>query len=243
MVLRTTILTAAALAVTLQVVNAFTLPLASTGNPALPTYRSIQTTRDESAPSSSSSSLSMVDPISFAANAALDIDLTLEMGVAVVSAAAGAMSQLPRIQSLEREVQAARNALTASEIELVDKIKVLEDKLFLMDQEFEEQTARFKRQYDRTLREQMETVKEKLKQEMQFKVEIELAKERSAKLMNQAVAESGRTSKQEELSQMKLKQLQMEDLNQKLEDALKSAETELVNMRGAKGSKKRFLIF
>jgi hypothetical protein len=183
----------------------------------------------------------MIDPLSLAA--ILDIDLSLELGVAVVSAAAGAMSQLPRIQSLERELQATKSALTLSEAELVEKIKVLEDKLFLMDQEFEEQTARFKRQYDATLREQMEVTKEKLKREMQFKVEIELAKERSKKLMNQAVVENSRTSKQEELSQMKLKQLHVQELNQKLEEALQTAEIELDNMRQAKASQKKFLFW
>jgi hypothetical protein len=194
-------------------------------------------------PISRCSPANMVDPLSIAANAIMDIDLSLELGVAVVSAAAGAISQLPRIQSLERELQATKSALTLSEAELVEKITVLEDKLFAMDQEFEEQTARFKRQYDATLREQMEVTKEKLKREMQFKVEIELAKERSKKLMNQAVVENSRTSKQEELSQLKLKQLHVQELNQKLEEALQSAEMELDNVRQAKASQKKFLFW
>lgn len=186
--------------------------------------------------------LYMVDPLAFAA--ALDTDLGLEFGVAVVSAAAGVISQLPRIQSLERELQATKSALSASEADLVEKVQELEEKLFVMDQEFEEQTVRFQRQYDRTQKDQMEVLKEKLKTEMSFKLEIQLAQERSAKLMEQVANENGRTAKQEELLQMKLKQAQLADMNRKLEQALESTDAELQRMRSeAAGGKKKFVFW
>jgi hypothetical protein len=143
----------------------------------------------------------VVDPIMLGANTVLNMDIALEVGVAVVSAAAGALSQVPRIQQLERELTSVKKSLTSSESELVEKVRVLEDKLFVMDQEFEEQTVRFQRQYDQTQKEKMETMKEKLKSEMAFKLEIQLAQERSSKLMEKAEKESGRTARQEELSQ------------------------------------------
>lgn len=63
--------------------------------------------------------------------------LFLDLGIAAVSAAAGAASQLPRIQELQRELDISRAALSESENEMVTKIYDLEEKLFLMDQEFE----------------------------------------------------------------------------------------------------------
>jgi hypothetical protein len=185
----------------------------------------------------------VVDPIMLGANTVLDMDIALEVGVAVVSAAAGALSQVPRIQQLERELTSVKASLTSSESELVEKIRVLEDKLFVMDQEFEEQTVRFQRQYDRTQKQKMEEMKEKLKSEMAFKLEIQLAQERSSKLMEKADKESGRTSRQEELSQLKLKQIRLDDLNIKLEQALKDSDEELRRLRSESSRKKKFFLW
>jgi hypothetical protein len=63
--------------------------------------------------------------------------LFLDLGIAAVSAAAGAVSQLPRIQELQRELEISRAALTESENEMVTKIHDLEEKLFQMDREYE----------------------------------------------------------------------------------------------------------
>jgi hypothetical protein len=63
--------------------------------------------------------------------------LFMDMGIAAVSAVAGAASQLPRIQELQRELDISRAALTESENEMVSKIHDLEEKLFQMDREFE----------------------------------------------------------------------------------------------------------
>jgi hypothetical protein len=63
--------------------------------------------------------------------------LFLDLGIAAVSAAAGAVSQLPKIQELQRELEISRAALTESENEMVSKIHDLEEKLFQMDREFE----------------------------------------------------------------------------------------------------------
>jgi uncharacterized membrane-anchored protein YhcB (DUF1043 family) len=58
-------------------------------------------------------------------------DLALDLGIAALSAAGGALSQRPKIQQLERELETTRAALTESEQQLVDKF--MNGKLFMMD--------------------------------------------------------------------------------------------------------------
>lgn len=183
----------------------------------------------------------VVDPIMFGAG--LNFDVAVEVGIAVASAAAGAMTQIPRVQQLERELETAKSALTTSELELVEKIRVLEDKLFVMDQEFEEQTVKFQRQYDKTQKEQMEAFKEKVKSDMAFKLEIQIAQDRSAKLLNQADTENSRTLRQEELSQLKLQQIRLNDLNSKLEEAIRDSDEEITRLRAQVSRKKTFLFW
>ena len=77
----------------------------------------------------------------------VDPMIATDVGIAVVSAAAGAATQLPRINKLQHELELSREALTQSEQEMVSKISKLEDKLYEMDTEFEQQTTRFKKQY------------------------------------------------------------------------------------------------
>ena len=179
----------------------------------------------------------VVDPIMFGAG------LNLDVAIAVASAAAGAMTQIPRVQQLERELATAKSALTTSELELVEKIRVLEDKLFVMDQEFEEQTVKFQRQYDKTQKEQMEAFKEKVKTDMAFKLDIQIAQDRSAKLLKQADNESNRTLRQEELSQLKLQQLRLNDLNAKLEEAITNSDEEITRLRTQVSRKKSFFFW
>lgn len=183
----------------------------------------------------------VVDPVLFGAG--LNLDVAVEVGIAVASAAAGAMTQIPRVQQLERELVTAKSALTSTELDLVEKIRVLEDKLFIMDQEFEDQTVKFQRQYDKTQKDQMEAFKDKVKSEMAFKLDIQLAQDRSAKLLQQADNENSRTSRQEELSQLKLQQIRLGDLNAKLEDAIRNSDEELTRLREKVSGKKRFLFW
>jgi ABC-type multidrug transport system fused ATPase/permease subunit len=156
----------------------------------------------------------VVDPIGLVTGMAVDMNIGVEVGVALVSAAAGAMSQAPKIQKLERELQTTRASLNQTEAEMVQKIHVLEEQLYAMDLEFEEQTAKFKKSYDLSQRQKMEEFKETLKKQFQFKLEIQLAQAKSDKLLNEILPnESSRIDKQEQLTQHKLKQGQLEDLN------------------------------
>jgi hypothetical protein len=68
---------------------------------------------------SSKSRIFMVDP------SLLDPNL-IDVTIAVVSAAAGAASQLPRIQELEKEVNEARDALTLASIRMTCFIRCVD---------------------------------------------------------------------------------------------------------------------
>jgi ABC-type multidrug transport system fused ATPase/permease subunit len=185
----------------------------------------------------------VVDPIGLVTGMAVDMNIGVEVGVALVSVAAGAMSQAPRIQKLERELQTTRASLDQTEAEMVQKIHLLEEQLYAMDLEFEEQTAKFKKSYDVSQRQKMEEFKETLKKQFQFKLEIQLAQAKSDKLLNEILPnESSRVDKQEQLTQLKLKQGQLEDLNAQLEQALRDTENELKRFRD-ESSKKTFLFW
>jgi len=173
-----------------------------------------------------------------------DVDVALEVGVvALMGAAAGAASQLPRVYALQGELARVRRQLNETETGLVEKIHVLENKLFEMDAEFEEQTAKFQRQYDQTQKQRLADIKDKLKTEMQYKLEIQLAQQKSEQLMESVTLEHGRTGKQEELSQLKLRSIRLEDLNAELEATLKRTDEELQHLREMAAKKKNFLFW
>ena len=184
----------------------------------------------------------MMDPASVVAVVG-DVDVALEVGVALMGAAAGAASQLPRVYALQGELALVRRQLNETEAGLVEKIHVLENKLFEMDAEFEEQTAKFQRQYDQTQKQRLADIKDKLKTEMQYKLEIQLARQKSEKLMESVTLEHGRTGKQEELSQLKLRSIRLEDLNAELEATLKQTDKELQHLREVAAKKKSFLFW
>jgi hypothetical protein len=166
------------------------------------------------------------------------------IGIALVSAAAGAAAQVPKIQALEKELDTTRAALSASEEEMLDKMTKLEDQLFNMDEEFEMQTTKFQKQYDRQKQVELERITDKLKVDLQYKLEIKLQEERS-KLLGQQLVElngNGISDKQGELSTLRLQQSQIAQANLKLEQALQESTKELDKMRSFQ-TKKFFGLF
>jgi hypothetical protein len=156
----------------------------------------------------------------------------VDAGIAVVSAAAGAATQLPRIHQLEREVKAAKDSLVQSEQELVSKIASLEDKLFHMDQEYEQATARFKKQYDTSMKEELERIAEKMKVDFQYKLEIRLEEQKSKLLGEQLSLVNGLTGgRQEELVDLRLRNSRVQKANEALEKALVASKLELERMQ------------
>lgn len=168
-----------------------------------------------------------------------------EVGAAVIGAAAGALSQLPHINSLNEQVSELQLELETSQTNLTEKINLLEEKLFEMDREYEDQTARFKRQYDDTQRIQLEQLKEKLKREYQYKLDIQLEERKSEELMKKVGNEHKRTGRQQDMTLLEREKQKLQAANLELENALLRSEEELKSMMEAAAtkSKKRFLLF
>lgn len=164
----------------------------------------------------------------------LDPAASMDLGIAVVSAAAGAASQWPRIQSLERELSTTRAALTESEQEMVAKIHALEEKLHVMDTEYEAQTDKFKKQYDLKMRDDLAAITEKMKTDFGYKLEIRLAEEKSKLLAERMDLVSTFTGgRQEELLQLKVQRDKINKANVDLEKALEESQKELERLHAA----------
>lgn len=191
-------------------------------------------------PSSVSSTQLMMEPVTLGILSQLSVE-PVTVGIAVASAAAGAAAQMPRIQALERELESTKAALDLSEQEMVSKIAELEDKLFNMDDEFEQQTAKFQKQYDQKKKKELEGTIAKLKTDMKYSMEIKLEEEKSKLLLDQVKSLSQQGDKQTELTQLKLKQSQVQETNLKLEKALVEAQDEVERMQGAAAQRAKFL--
>jgi len=149
------------------------------------------------------------------------------IGIAVISAAAGAAAQMPKIQQLEGELVKARAALEKSKGDMVAKIDELEEKLFVMDKAYEEQSAKFMREYEVKKNEEVAKITDKIKTDYAYKVEIEVEKEKS-KLLSKQLSEIKLSADQStKLSEMKLKMEQLENAKAKLESALQKSNAEL----------------
>jgi hypothetical protein len=97
-----------------------------------------------------------------------------------------------------------------------------------MDQEFEAQSGKIKKQFDQKLRDELERVRKKVKEEYQFTLDIKVKEERS-KMLAEKLDFVGTVNgdKDVELIQLRLKQSQVENANQKLEEALAKSEAEM----------------
>jgi len=165
------------------------------------------------------------------------------IGIAVVSAAAGAAAQIPRIQELEGELVKARAALEKSKGEMVTKITELEDKLFQMDQAYEEQSAKFMKAYEQRKNEEVQKITEKIKTDFAYKLEIEVEKEKS-RLLSQKLTDVKVSGDQTtKLAEMRIKMDMLESAKEKLEVALKKSETELKRLDKAGKAKGGFWPF
>lgn len=169
----------------------------------------------------------------------IDPNLALDVGIAVASAAAGAASQLPRVQQLERELSITKEALTQSEQEMVRKITELEEKLFEMDKEFEEQTDRFKKKYDNRMRGELERIKEKIITDYKYKLEIKLEEQKS-KLLEERLdfVNTVTSGKAEQLVNLQIEKVNMNRANEELEKALAMSQAELDRLRQEATKKK-----
>jgi hypothetical protein len=170
----------------------------------------------------------MIDPTAF----------PLDVGIAAVSAAAGAFSQVPKIQQLERELDLTREALTDSEQEMVSKIHELEEKLFTMDREYEGQTDKFKKQYDLKMRDNLAQMTEKIKIDYGYQLEIRVEEAKSKLLQDKFMQISNvGGDRQAELVKLRLQRSRIEDANKTLEKALGDSKAELDRLQEAASKK------
>eukprot|EP00429_Kryptoperidinium_foliaceum_P028246 CAMPEP_0176131406 /NCGR_PEP_ID=MMETSP0120_2-20121206/66523_1 /TAXON_ID=160619 /ORGANISM="Kryptoperidinium foliaceum, Strain CCMP 1326" /LENGTH=216 /DNA_ID=CAMNT_0017466779 /DNA_START=81 /DNA_END=731 /DNA_ORIENTATION=+ len=161
------------------------------------------------------------------------------VGIAVLSAAAGAAAQVPRIQKLEGELEKAKGALEMSKADMVAKITQLEDKLFQMDTAYEEQSAKFMKEMEAKKKEEVEQATDKIKTDYRYKLEIEVERAKS-KLLTETLTDVKISADQSvKLAEMKLQMDQLRSAKDKLQKALQLSESELNRINGkgkAKGS-------
>jgi hypothetical protein len=194
--------------------------------------------------------LYLLDPVSAgigmdgAAGIGIGVEEAINVGIAVASAFVGTASQLPRIRALEQELKIARDSLDLMEHQMNTRISELEDKLFEIDREFENQTDRFKRSYDKQQLEDLERITKKMKVDFQYKLEIKLEEEKSKLLTKQLDLVNGVTGKrQAELAELRLRQIAMEHENSTLQKAQQKADEELGRLREASAKEQRWWPF
>ena len=159
------------------------------------------------------------------------------IGFAIISAAAGAASQVPKIQQLEGELTETRAALEQSKEDMKSRIAELEDKLFLMDKAYEDQSQKFIVEYEKRKDTEVAKVTEKMKADFKYKLDIEVEKQK-AKLLMKKLSDASESSDQTiKLAEMKLKMSQLEKSKSKLEKALADSESELQLLNKAEGKK------
>lgn len=201
--------------------------------------------------------LHMVDPLTVAA-AGIDVDLGIALTSAAVGAWSGAISQVSKIDKIEREhLETSKLALLEKELEIIHKLNELKDKLYnTIDYEYDNSKSKFQNVYDRSNRDALEQKKDKIKLDLMTKYSIKLLFEplddkKSSLLkskyelvcinekefkqeIDSSIVDDGHQSNIEVIVQdMNLKINLLEEVNHQLDDALKDADNELENMRNA----------
>ena len=159
------------------------------------------------------------------------------IGFALISAAAGAASQVPKIQQLEGELTEARAALEQSKEEMKSRIAELEDKLFLMDKAYEDQSQKFIVDYEKKKNIEVAKVTDKMKADFKYKLDIEVEKQKAKLLMKKLSDVSDSADQTMKLAEMKLKMSQLEKSKAKLEKSLANSESELQLLNKSEGKK------
>ena len=160
------------------------------------------------------------------------------IGIALVSAAMGAVSQQPRMNALQEELTEVKGSLEQSQQQMVTKISQLEDRLFQMDNAYEEQSAKFMKEYEERKNREVQKITDKIRTDYQYKLDIEVEKEKSKVLTQTWTDVTLRGDQSAKLSEMKLKMEQLRNAKRKLEMALEKSETELERRLGGDGKKK-----
>ena len=165
------------------------------------------------------------------------------IGIAAISAAAGAAARQPEIQKLESELSEARGLLEASKEKMKQKIDELEDKLFQMDREYEGQTAKFQKEYEAQKKKEIERIADKIKTDYQYKLDIEVEKEKSRMLTKKLEEEEFNADQNSKLAAMRMQKEELELAKGKLQAALSKSEEELEKLKSGSNNKSGFWPF
>eukprot|EP00977_Amphora_coffeiformis_P005356 scaffold1143_cov177-Amphora_coffeaeformis.AAC.12 len=187
---------------------------------------------DASSSSSSSSSLSMV--VVPVVDPSLWADGTVAM---VASFAAGVLTQVPRVQALERNVTATTAAAAA-------QMQEYQDKLYALDQEYEQGTQALKEQFEALRETQLRRQKRQLAQDFEYKLQAQVTtlketyerqlKEQRSEWLAQQLEQLGDMTgadRQAELMTLRIQQEQWQERNQKLAVLLEESKQQIDELK------------
>lgn len=144
--------------------------------------------------------------------------------------------QNDRVVELNTELDAEKQKLIVAIAENDENICQLENRLFVMDNEFEESTAELKRDFEVRILREIETRSDKLKQDLEFSYDIKMMREREQMLQEKLrfieIESSGSSlAKQEEASIAKLELAQNRQQIISLETSLNKSTSEVQELR------------
>ena len=166
----------------------------------------------------------------------------MDLATYLASAAAGALSQFPRIAGLRGALSETRDELQEERAKVELQLEELQHKLATMDQELEQQSERFKQQYDAEMKIKLDQTVAKIQadyeQSMQTRMEefkYNLEQEIKTGKSDLMAESSGFVQEVNEKSQKELALLQqqnerMRQLNAQLERAVQAANQEMVRL-------------
>lgn len=168
-----------------------------------------------------------------------DPNLLADGAVAMVSLAAGAWSQQPRLQALREE-------LNATQLAAATEIAALQERLYALDEEYEQGTAALKAEFDALRISEVQRAKRKQAQEFQYTLqarlqalqdEYEAALDRQrATLKTQQYQQlqnmtADATDQRSELLQLRIQSQQWNERNQKLQQLYQQAQEEIIYLK------------
>ncbi|CAJ1944519.1 unnamed protein product [Cylindrotheca closterium] len=159
------------------------------------------------------------------------------IGIALVSAAAGAAARQPEINSMQVELIEARKKVEDSKEQVAKKIEELEEKLFEVDRAYEVESAKFQKEFEKRKEKEVAIITEKIKTDMKFKLDIEIEKEKSKLLSEKLKKVKKEGEESSEIAQLKMQQQNLKSAKEKLELALQSSEEKMKNMETPKANR------
>jgi len=167
----------------------------------------------------------------------VDPTLLADGAVAVASFAAGILTQVPRIQAMEQNV-------TATTMAAAEQIQEYQDRLYALDQEYEQGTQALKEQFEELRETQLRKQKRQLVEDFEYKLKAQIAslkdtyerqlKEKRSEWLAQQLDQIGDLTgaeKQAELMNLRIQQQQLQERNQKLAQLLEESKEQVSELK------------